>query len=478
MENEAPTPFSIPNYDAKPIESKKYILKYEENIYSLTMEIYYENNIYFKLRKYNNLSLYHHMNKYNYEEITKLFLLHKEHYTNISKVFHFFDLALTKNKIKLEYNKENNKMILKLNKIIDFDEIECRLELNESKIQKDEMFNLLIDEINEIKNNKIDNNNNNSNLINELTKKNLDYEIRIKNLEDKINILDNELKNYKQLMKEILNYNKKNTMINLKEKEKDNSKEKEFTLNNKNKCLNSLIEPLKFDTFSSFLTEQEIYSIGKTSKKFRKFCLEKLKEINTKKLSKEQKELESINTGYEKLLTELTLGKVSKKCIENLNEKDHTEYFQNEKAPDEAILLTYRILYQLINKEKNILKENNKEKFWRSFRESMLKNSEKGIGNFIQNEFKNLDFSKENIYRLNCLTEGQEERLGSINIGWKDKTAKFISYLIKEALEYIKIFFGKRKKFPNSEVYKKYLEYIIKKREENKKKLENLLSKA
>ena len=279
MENEAPTPFSIPNYDAKPIESKKYILKYEENIYSLTMEIYYENNIYFKLRKYNNLSLYHHMNKYNYEEITKLFLLHKEHYTNISKVFHFFDLALTKNKIKLEYNKENNKMILKLNKIIDFDEIECRLELNESKIQKDEMFNLLIDEINEIKNNKIDNNNNNSNLINELTKKNLDYEIRIKNLEDKINILDNELKNYKQLMKEILNYNKKNTMINLKEKEKDNSKEKEFTLNNKNKCLNSLIEPLKFDTFSSFLTEQEIYSIGKTSKKFRKFCLEKLKEI-------------------------------------------------------------------------------------------------------------------------------------------------------------------------------------------------------
>ena len=157
-------------------------------------------------------------------------------------------------------------------------------------------------------------------------------------------------------------------MINLKEKEKDNSKEKEFTLNNKNKCLNSLIEPLKFDTFSSFLTEQEIYSIGKTSKKFRKFCLEKLKEINTKKLSKEQKELESINTGYEKLLTELTLGKVSKKFIENLNEKDHTEYFQNEKAPDEAILLTYRILYQLINKEKNILKENNKEKFWRLFR--------------------------------------------------------------------------------------------------------------
>jgi len=135
-------------------------------------------------------------------------------------------------------------------------------------------------------------------------------------------------------------------------------------------------------------------------------------------------------------------------------------------------------LYQLINKEKDILKENNKEKFWKLFRESMLKNSENGIGNFIKNEFKNLDFSEENIYRLNCLTEGQEERLGPINIGRKDNTAKFICFLIKNSLEYIKIVIGRSNKVSNSKVYKNYLEYIIKKREKNKKKLENLLSKV
>ena len=261
-------------------------------------------------------------------------------------------------------------------------------------------------------------------------------------------------------------------------KEEPEEKKEEPKITGKPKTILMMKFISTLDKFSPYLTDQDIYSIGKTCSKFYKPCLEKLKEINSQKLSKEQKELEAINTGNEKLLTEFTLGKVAVKALENLNQKEHSDYFQNEKAPDDAILLTYRILYQLINKEKDILKEKNNDKFWKLFRENILKNSEKGIGDFIQNEFKKLDFSEENIYRLNCLTEGQEERLGTINIGKKDNTAKFICFLIKEALEYIKIVIGKSKKVSNSEVYKKYLEYIIKKREENQKKLENLLSKA
>ena len=261
-------------------------------------------------------------------------------------------------------------------------------------------------------------------------------------------------------------------------KEESEEKKEEPKITGKPKTILMMKFISILDKFSPYLTDQDIYSIGKTCSKFYKPCLEKLKEINSQKLSKEQKELEAINTGNEKLLTEFTLGKVAVKALENLNQKEHSDYFQNEKAPDDAILLTYRILYQLINKEKDILNEKNNDKFWKLFRENILKNSEKGIGDFIQNEFKNLDFSEQNIYRLNCLTEGQEERLGPINIGKKDNTAKFICFLIKEALEYIKIVIGKSKKVSNSEVYKKYLEYIIKKREENQKKLENLMSKA
>ena len=52
----------------------------------MIVERYSDENIYFKLRKSSNLSLYQYENKYNYDEITKLFILHKEYYQDLSKV--------------------------------------------------------------------------------------------------------------------------------------------------------------------------------------------------------------------------------------------------------------------------------------------------------------------------------------------------------------------------------------------------------
>ena len=235
----------------------------------------------------------------------------------------------------------------------------------------------------------------------------------------------------------------------------------------------------KLDKYSPYLKEEDLINISKVCKKFSKPCFEKLKEINDQKLSKEEKELETINTEKINLLTEFNLGKAAVKASESLNDKSHIENFQKEETPNLAIVLTYRILYQLINKEKDILNEKDNVKFWKLFREHLLKNSEKGIGNFIQEEFKNLDFSEQNIEKIYNLCEGQEESLGPINIGKKDNTAKFFCFLIKEALEYIKISIGtsKTKKTNIGEVYKKYLEYIINKRKENQQKLDKLISK-
>ena len=187
---EAPSICDTPNISNEVLQSKKYELELGEDIYSLLIETNSDNKIFFKLRKSNNLSLYHFINKYSYEQITKLFFLHKEHYKDLNKVFHFFDLFLPKNKMNFEFNKEGNIIILKLKKILDFDEIECKLELYNEMIPQKEMFCLLIDEINEIKNNKKENNekkdNNNNNIINELSNKNKEYENRIKILEEKI----------------------------------------------------------------------------------------------------------------------------------------------------------------------------------------------------------------------------------------------------------------------------------------------------
>ena len=111
------------------------------------------------------------------------------------------------------------------------------------------------------------------------------------------------------------------------------------------------------------------------------------------------------------------------------------------------------------------------------FRENILQNSEKGIGNYIQNEFKNLDFSVENIHKLYLLSEGKELELGPINIiNKKDYTAKLISFLIKKPLEYINIIIGtnKYRRAYIGKEYKKYLEYIIKKRKDNQTIIEKL----
>ena len=162
-----------------------------------------------------------------------------------------------------------------------------------------------------------------------------------------------------------------------------------------------------------------------------------------------------------------------------MNNKIHTEYFQKDEIPNNNIILEYRVLYQLINKEKDILKVPSDIEFFKLFKEHIVKSSEKGIGDFLQNEFKNLDFSEENIYKIHCLCAGKEASLSPANIGKKenDNPAGYINLLIKDPLEYIGINIGSGKSKKYGEIYKKYLENIIKKRKEDEQKLDNMISK-
>ena len=184
------------------LDSKRYELKYKEDIYSLLIERSSDDYIHFQLRKSNNISMYHYINKYKYNDIIKIFSLQNEYQKDSSKVFQFFDLAVKNEKIKLEFNNYNkNIMELILKNEKDINEIEGKLELNKNKIENDEMFNILINEINEIKNNKKENK---DNIINELINKNKEYENKIKLLEDKINILEHEIKQFKDAQNKII----------------------------------------------------------------------------------------------------------------------------------------------------------------------------------------------------------------------------------------------------------------------------------
>jgi hypothetical protein len=236
------------------------------------------------------------------------------------------------------------------------------------------------------------------------------------------------------------------------------------------------------DRYAPFLTDKELLKIASVSKKFSSSFLQKLKESINKKLTKEEKDLEAINAENTKLLNEFKLGKIAEKVFETLNNAAHLEYFKKDEKLNSSLILEFRILYQLINKEKDILKVQDDSEFLKLFRESIVKNSEKGIGEFLKNAFKNLDFSEENIYKIYCLYEGREGSLNPTIIGKKEKEnpAGYINLLIKDPLDYIgiNIATGKAKKSTNSEVFKKYLEYVVKKRKEDEQKLDKIITKV
>ena len=236
------------------------------------------------------------------------------------------------------------------------------------------------------------------------------------------------------------------------------------------------------DKYAPFLTDKELLKVSSVSKKFSSSFLQKLKESINKKLTKEEKDLEAINAENSKLLTEFKLGKIAEKVFETLNNSTHLEYFKKDEKLNSSLILEFRILYQLINKEKDILKVQDDNEFLKLFRESIVKNSENGIGEFLKNAFKNLDFSEENIYKIYCLYEGREGSLNPSIIGKKEKEnpAGYINLLIKDPLDYIgiNIATGKAKKSTNSEVFKKYLEYVIKKRKEDEQKVDKIITKV
>ena len=98
------------NYIPELLDSKRYELKYKEDIYYLLIERYSDDYIQFELRKSNSISLYHYITKYKFNDIIKHLSLKNEYQQDSSKVFKFFDLAITNKKIHLEYNNYKNIM--------------------------------------------------------------------------------------------------------------------------------------------------------------------------------------------------------------------------------------------------------------------------------------------------------------------------------------------------------------------------------
>ena len=164
---------------------KSFELNYNKDIYLLLIEKISEKKIKFKIRQINNISFYYYENIYCYEEITKILLLEKNYYDNIDKIFKFYENSITRQKVSLIIDKEKKIIKLSLKKVMDFDEVNCYMDLYEKKLTNEEMIIILFNKIKEIElkgndNNNINiKNNNNYDIINNLIKKNEEMEKKI-----------------------------------------------------------------------------------------------------------------------------------------------------------------------------------------------------------------------------------------------------------------------------------------------------------
>ena len=225
-------------------ETKIYEIKLEKEEFELFLNLYNLSFIEFKVMQKDTIPSCYYVEKYNLENINKVSFTFCN---NLKEVFQFYCKILQKNKVKLLFSEEKNKIYLNFKNIINFDEeVDANIELKEVKLSKDDIFQELIKEVIKLK--KGTNNNNslisNEN-INELKKEmnseinNLkkQYEEKLNNLENKI--MENE-KKYDNIINQIKkDYEKKiieiNDNIKLLLEDYNNKKEQEKIENNKKK---------------------------------------------------------------------------------------------------------------------------------------------------------------------------------------------------------------------------------------------------
>ena len=215
QEQEPATPVLLDKeLPAKILDTKIYSLPLLEQEYELTINLAKE-FLEFKVQQKNIITDYYYGSKLDLQKLNKiLFTYFKE----TKEVFNFYDKMIKKQKVKLVKIKEKDIINLYFKNIVNFDEEkDTNIELEKYKLKKDDIYLILLNEINYLKK-KLDSKNEKTN--EELLKENeikeyIDKKIietkqemiqkYEKILEEKIKEKDNEIK----ILKEEINKLKK-----------------------------------------------------------------------------------------------------------------------------------------------------------------------------------------------------------------------------------------------------------------------------
>ena len=217
----------------KLLESKTYKIRLENEEYELVINIYEENIVEFKLFRKDIISSSYYKGEFTLDEINKLSYCFCK---DVKEIVQFYSKIIQKNKLKLINTKEKNKIFLNFKNIINFDEeIEAKIELTEIKLSKDEIFQIIINELAYLKKQNTTKNNNEElekkfneykNIILEKDKKILELEKKITENEEKIKILFDDYNERKQKKEEA--------------KKRKEEEEKIYSLNDNVNLINNL----------------------------------------------------------------------------------------------------------------------------------------------------------------------------------------------------------------------------------------------
>ena len=243
------------------------------------------------------------------------------------------------------------------------------------------------------------------------------------------------------------------------------------TTNPKSKTL------IKNKSFGNFLkdsnTKNQIKnSLTKEKKTLLNDNKKYLDKINTIKNNFNEEELNS-----EIKPIEFTRGAL--KALSLLNEPDYQKIFDDDTIPSSDLILVYKIYFQLINKETDIINLINNcsddALIWENIFKYIKNNTEDDkLGDLFKNELNNMDCSIENIFNLIKMVNqnNNKDKLNPLFYSKLCPTTGLLIFLIKESLDYLGVL--ESNKTPPQrliQIYKHYLDLNKEKIEEINKKL-------
>lgn len=119
-----------------------------------------------------------------------------------------------------------------------------------------------------------------------------------------------------------------------------------------------------------------------------------------------------------------------------MNQEIYFSRFTQPEIPNSDIILIYKIFFQVINQNTNILKIKDEKTLWKNICDIFKTKANGKLGDFINELLTTVDFSNENLFKLSKLCQDHLSKLTPIYYSKQCSTTGLFIFIVKEALEY------------------------------------------